>query len=342
MSAPGAQSLPATYYDGVTPVASAASLVIDGDTSVVAADAAGGDRAYATAALIVSPRVGRAPRFVALPDGGQVECADDPLLDRLPQEVPSEGAIAWLERRSWVAVLCLVAIGASLLAAYVWGLPAAAESVAARVPIETEAAVGREALAWLDRQLFRPARYFEERENEIRDGFARLHTGLARDAHYRLELRGSRLLGPNALALPGGIVVLTEEMSAWAVTTEEVMAILAHEIGHVEARHSLRLALQGSATAVLVAAITSDAASLSVAVAGLPMILVRSSYSREFEREADDFAFALLRSRGISPEAFATLMERLSRDRPRGTGFGYLASHPLTSERIRRAREAAK
>jgi Zn-dependent protease with chaperone function len=83
----------------------------------------------------------------------------------------------------------------------------------------------------------------------------------------RLEFRAGAIIGPNAIAFPGGIIVKTDEMVESAAEMEEVLARLAHEIGHVEHRHTMRNVLQNSAIGVVVATITSDAASLNAAVA---------------------------------------------------------------------------
>ncbi len=82
--------------------------------------------------------------------------------------------------------------------------------------------------------------------------------------------------------------------------------------------------------------------SLSAAVTGLPAILARTKYAREFETAADTFAFDLLKHKGRSPEAFATIMTKLAdKEGQRATGFNYLSTHPVTEERVPRARDAA-
>jgi predicted Zn-dependent protease len=88
--------------------------------------------------------------------------------------------------------------------------------------------------------------------------------------------------------------------------------------------------------------ITADAASLSAVIASLPMLLAQTKYSREFETAADDYAFRLLKRKSHSPEAFASIMERIAKkegDKP-GT-FAYVSTHPVTAERVQRARNAA-
>jgi predicted Zn-dependent protease len=92
-----------------------------------------------------------------------------------------------------------------------------------------------------------------------------------------------------------------------------------------------------------VTALADDAVGMTVLAAALPSVLLESRYSRQFEAEADDYAFAHLRRHGQSPQAFADLMRRLQKQAA-ATGDGdvvlrYLSSHPATEDRIRRAEE---
>jgi predicted Zn-dependent protease len=100
--------------------------------------------------------------------------------------------------------------------------------------------------------------------------------------------------------------------------------------------------LQNSVVATAAAAVTSDAASLSVAVSGLPALVAQTKYSREFEAAADEYGFRLLKQKGYSPMAFASLMERLAKKEGTETDpFSYVSTHPVTAERVQRARNAA-
>ncbi len=238
---------------------------------------------------------------------------------------------------------CVVLVVCVLLTGYFFGLPAAAERIAARVPMETERSLGSQSLIWLDQNgWFKPTTLDSDTRRTITDGFDRLRSDLPLRLYYRLEYRSGKGLGPNAFALPGGIIVITDEMVKAAETTEEVLAVLAHEIGHVELRHTMRSVLQSSVVAVAVAAVTSDAASLSVAIAALPTMVARTKYSREFEAAADKYAFGLLKRKGYSPLAFASLMEKLAKKEGYTGPLAYVSTHPVTAERVRRARAAAK
>ena len=83
------------------------------------------------------------------------------------------------------------------------------------------------------------------------------------DEQPRLEFRTIPDLGANAFALPSGIVVVTDDLVASAASDEELLAVLAHELGHIQHRHALRGVLQTSIIPLLLAAITGDPASVS-------------------------------------------------------------------------------
>jgi Zn-dependent protease with chaperone function len=109
---------------------------------------------------------------------------------------------------------------------------------------------------------------------------------------HELKFRGGGKIGANAFALPGGFVVLTDELVALAETDLEIIAVLMHELGHVEMRHTLRQTLQGALPGLLLAAMTGDVDSLA---SGLPAALMQLRYSRQMETEADAYALASLR-----------------------------------------------
>ncbi len=334
-------SIEGHYFDGRQPIGVPARMDFENQEAVLTAGPIS-DRC-ATTHLKVSPRIGSADRFITFPNGAQFSCADHSFLDSLPQESPSEGPVAWLEERWGVALACVVIIVCTLLAGYFFGLPFAAERIAKRIPMETEQSLGRQALNWLDEnRWFMPTKLDVDRQKPIMDGFDGLRSDLPLRGYYHLEFRSGATFGPNALALPGGIIVITDDMVKAAETTEEVLAVLAHEIGHVELRHTMRSVLQNSAVAVAAAAVTSDAASLSVAIAGLPALLAQRKYSRKFESAADDYAFRLLKQKGYTPGALASIMERLAKKDEKEMGaFAYVSTHPLTAERVQRARDAA-
>ncbi len=335
------KTIEGNYFDGRHPIAKPATMVFR--ESEVQFSAGSIATRFETNHLLVSPRIGSTCRFVSLPDGGQFGCDDNALLDSLPQESQTEGIVAWLEAR-WLFALAGVALISLMLAVgYFFGLPAAAERIAWHIPMETERAIGDESLVFLDDQgWLKPTDLSLNQQEKIRENFSMLCKGLPFQEYYVLEFRKGGLFGANALAFPGGIIIITDEMLETTEDFDEVMAVLAHEIGHVELRHSMRSVLQSSAIGVVVATLTSDAATLSAAITSLPLLLAQTKYSRDFETEADDYAFRLLKQNGYSPRAFASLMERLGHeDSHKFSTPEWISTHPITSDRVERARDAA-
>ena len=160
-------------------------------------------------------------------------------------------------------------------------------------------------------------------------------------------MRTSGKIGPNAFALPGGAIVLTDGLVDLARNDAQVSAVLAHEIGHVRHRHGLRQALQAAGLAALITALAGDAVSITSLAVTLPTLLLQNGYSREFEDEADSYAFQRLREIGLSPKDFAEIIARLEEFRSKDAGatrsntgernMDYLSTHPATARRIERA-----
>jgi predicted Zn-dependent protease len=338
---PSQQTLACRFFDGDQPVSKPVVMEFGNAEVTVSGDAF--TRNYMVSGVTVSPKVGRADRFVTFSDGSQCQCPDDPRLARLPQEIASEGPVAWLEANVWAAVASVAMIAVMLVLGYVYGLPAVTESLVKRVPMSTERSLGNDILEALSSSnWFSDSQIDQEKRRAIQNDFRALCQDLPTAPYLQVVFRNSKGMGPNAFALPGGTIIITDQMIDLAQTREEILAILSHEVGHVEYRHSLRMIVQSSLAAVVATAVTADAASLSAAVAGAPVILIQKKYSRQFEAQADDFAFNLLRDHNISPAAFADIMERLKAKEGYVRSSSFLSTHPATSDRIRRARGYAR
>ena len=89
--------------------------------------------------------------------------------------------------------------------------------------------------------------------------------------------------------------------------------------------------------AVLIFGITGDTSTFAQTAAALPLLLVSTSYSRDFEREADQFALNLMDQYGIERQHFVNILTRIEAemDAPYGVP-NFLATHPNTAERIQR------
>jgi Zn-dependent protease with chaperone function len=217
------------------------------------------------------------------------------------------------------------------VALYHYGVPFVARVAAEQIPTSALAAVSRDVVDALDGATFLPSALPQERQRRLTRDFNRLVT---RSEHqYTLLFRRSAAIGPNAMALPSGTIVVTDELVALARDDRELLGVLAHEAGHVERRHGLRLMLQHSALGLLAAWLAGDVTSL---LGAAPAMLLQAKYSRDFERDADAYAADLLRAHGISPARLADLLERMEQVHPGSSSVvvAYVSSHPATPERL--------
>lgn len=152
----------------------------------------------------------------------------------------------------------------------------------------------------------------------------------------------------NAFALPGGHIYLTRGLIERTKTGDEFAGILAHEIGHVAARHGVRKIQRQLRTGSVVSML------YNTILGGEPELLRENSlqlanavwsakHSRQDELEADLLAVEYLAASGGNPEGVLNLLETLlAEEEVRGTSArgGWFATHPVTSERIAAVREA--
>jgi Zn-dependent protease with chaperone function len=288
--------------------------------------------------------------LLALPGGAQLQTDDAPAV----LAIFGAAADSWvrhLEGRWRFAVAAVAVIIACGAWAFVFGVPMAAEHIAARLPASVSERLGAQALGILDSGICGHTGYSREVQAHLRNVvLPRLVAGLPGAQRYTLALRRCPSIGANAFALPGSTIVVTDELLlALNENDEQVAAVLAHEVGHVRKHHPVRLTLQAAGVAALVGTLANDAVSITNLAAALPVVLLNTGYSRAFEDEADGFAIERLRAVGISPARLAEALELIEKShaervkKASGLDFGrdYLSTHPDTAQRIERAQRAA-
>ena len=299
------------------------------------------DFSCALAEVRPSSRVGNTRRHLYFADGSQCETEDNDAIDEIFSgtrgEAPGRLLHRWESRFSYAAAALCITLFLGW-AGITYGLPALAKQVAFSLPSATQTLIGRDALAVLDKVLLAPTQLPAERQTELRTLFSRVSERVEGAGDYRLELRAAKRLGPNALALPSGIIIFTDELVELANSDQELIAVLAHEIGHLRQRHALRHLLQNSATALLVAAIIGDIVSITSLAAALPTMLLQAKYSRDFEAEADEFALGYMQRNGVPLDAFAAILLRMDEKAAAKDAPVYLSTHPATRERAQRFR----
>jgi Zn-dependent protease with chaperone function len=311
---------------------------------VVFVEGVGLRRSAPLTTMRVGPWNERRPHTLRFSDGARCEFADPASLAALiGANVTPQPASQWeAAPRALLVVFAVILVVA--VALYHYGVPFAARVVADRIPPALTASLADDTVATLDRSVFQPSSLTPSRQQQLTRAFDDLMRGPS-DVRYSLKFRSSPAIGPNALALPSGTIVITDQLVALAKDDREILGVLGHEAGHVERRHTIRLVLQDSAVALLMGWAAGDFSSIAAAAPGT---LMRAKYSRDFERDADAYAADVLLESSISPGCLADLLERLEQaaaDRPSSSSAplsGYLDSHPTTSERLAYLRERSR
>jgi len=303
--------------------------------------------------LKISPRIGNTPRFIDLPEGCRFETQDNDAVDLIEVQIPSSGTNRWvhrLESRLKYVVITLIFVVLFSWGFIQFGIPALSKTIAFSLPSSVSQSIASGALELLDKWAFSESELPEQRRKELSEKMLRV---LPENSGYNFDLvfRKGNAFGANAFALPDGTIVFTDEIINLSQHDDELVTVMAHEVGHVVHRHSLRNLVQDSGLAVVLVAVTGDVSTSSSLLLALPTLMVEASYSQTFETEADDYALLYVKQHKIDGIHFVNLMSRMESEHVEdegkaGQGQGgqpksnrildYFSSHPPTAQRVER------
>lgn len=215
--------------------------------------------------------------------------------------------------------------------AYWWGLPALAARVAARVPLQWEEQLGASLLEELKRESATCPD--PERQRAVEQIVQRLtSTGLPASYQFRVTILDDSIV--NALAAPGGYIVVYRGLLETTETPEELAGVLAHEIQHVVQRHGVKAVLQEIPLRLVLAAVTGDAG-ITGQVLNTAVTLGALRYRRRDEEAADREGMRMLQAARIASDGmirFFSRLEEKGEDVP--AVLAYLSTHPRNRARI--------
>ena len=239
----------------------------------------------------------------------------------------------WRERRhnrrqvsGWLAGLG----GAALLAGglFWWQGNNAIGALAGLIPLSTEKQLGELALAQVRAQ--GPLAGSGAAQQTVQEIGQRLTIG----SRYQYRWFVKQDDSVNAFAMPGGIIVVHTGLLRQAGNPGELAGVLAHEVQHVEQRHSLRQMITSLGWGALVAVTIGDISAVAAMLAHQAGTLY---FSRDMEEEADRLGVQALQRARISPDGMLTFFQTMrDEDSDKGAAPGWISSHPQTAARVQR------
>lgn len=290
-------------------------------------------------------------RQAELPGGGLLSHHEAQAWDdwALASGLQDSLTVRWMQSWRHVGLAFLLSLGV-LAGMWRWGVPWVADQGVALIPPAVEQQIGEQALAWFEQKMLKPSKLPQAKQAEIAERFAQaLKQAQAKAAStgqppkpwpaYQLHFRDAgEAMGPNAFALPGGAIVMTDALVELLGqdNPEALVGVLAHELGHVQHQHGMRMVLQAGMVGTVAGLLVGD---FSTLIAGVPVVLAQAAYSRDFERESDAVARQLMLDAGIKPSVMLVFFQRIDEARKKKGSSGSLpiafASHPADEERMR-------
>jgi len=332
----------ATYFDGKTSRSQPVTISFDGLSLKIRGEAWFTPQDVPLRNCTIDPPLGKGPRAIKLPDGALCETDDLSAVEEVGRRQRRHRGMRFvhlLESRWKSAVACLLLLLLSVAAFILYGVPLLAARAADSVPQDLMEKITRQTLGILDKQFLEPSELSQARMSEIDTLLKGIASEVDPRTRYQLGFRKGGPLGPNAFALPSGLILVTDELVALSCNDRELAGLLVHEITHVKRRHALRHILQSTGVFVLIATLAGDIVSITSLAASLPAVLIESGYSRKFEAEADREAGLYLIKKGWGTKPYRDLLGRLAKSHPEHPGMSLFSTHPRTAERIEKLRD---
>lgn len=314
----------------------------------------------------ISPRIGNSSRYIYFSDDSYIESNDNDIIDIIEQKFQENkrrfNVHRWESNKKLIFVLFFITpIFIYILLQF--AIPASSRHIANMLPAEFSSVMADGMLEQMDKYLFSASELSEERQESLRKQFLVLTRG-NEAFQFKLYFRKGEAIGANAMALPDGSIIFTDELITMTNEDKEIQAVMLHEIGHIVHRHSLRKIIETGFLMSLYLWLTEDLESINAWITTLPVLFIQTSYSREIETEADSYALDQMLARNISPKYFADFFIKIkqkrheyekhsesnnqdsnvqdSKEQDEWKILDYLSTHPGLNERIQRFQDAAR
>jgi len=213
---------------------------------------------------------------------------------------------------------------------YVWGIPLLAKTITPYIPLDWEKGLGESALNILAPEEGRCKN--PQLQKAVDEIVTRLNA--ADPGTYSFKVYVTKSTDFNAVALPGGNIVVFRGLLEKTETPEALAGVLAHEMQHVKKRHVTKRIIEDSSTGLIISAISGDVTGAMLYGVKAAHTLALLSYSRQDEEEADTEGVKMMMKANLDPSAMIRFFEVMKEEDRKMKIPQYLSTHPDLDKRI--------
>ncbi len=216
--------------------------------------------------------------------------------------------------RYGLMILALVIIPPFIFAIWVYAIPAMTNAVADKIPTEWEEKLGQNYFQALFKESLKDQ---DPKTRKALDAISkRLLTAVPdQPYHFRIYVHPSKMV--NAMALPGGTIIVFQGLINVTETPEELAGVLAHEFQHVLKRHSTRGIIRSEAINLFGLIISGNSDSITSVILQAGGILEFLRFSRTLESHADAEGMKMMLAAQVDPQGMVRMFESLEREQQR-------------------------
>ena len=254
-------------------------------------------------------------------------------------------SIKWLENFSLSKAILLSAALVFFFFLFRYSLNLAIPFVVNVFPATWEQEIGENTYNAMRKTVFQNSGLSRSRIDRLREKA----TDLARINGFnspKIIFHNSDLIGANAIAFPGGPIVVTDDLVFLLQSDELILSVVAHEFAHIQERHSLQQIIEVVGIAAVASVVIGSDDTLLEEASFVGVNLWANKNSRGFEKKADLLAQQYLQKAGFAKSTFASAIKKLTEHYCSKTGFqnvqhcikqtdsGWLSTHPSGAERL--------
>ena len=291
-------------------------------------------------ALKIEPRLGNVAQKIQLPDG-RIFATED--FEGVKSLKPGGfwNAVSRTERPGWHLIPLAIATPFLAFGLYRLAIPVLIAMGMAVTPDSLLYTLDSNAVKTMDAIILDESEVSDTRQSEISEIFyaliaaknEKLGARSDRDFQFQLLFRDADRIGPNAFALPGGTIVITDDLVELFEENYVLAAVLAHEIGHVDNEHQLRQLYRALGMAGLITVIAGDAGEILEDALLEGSAILSLSYSRDHESQSDSYSYELLKAANMRTDGLITFFDKLEEDYALPKKGEWVMSHPISETR---------